>query len=47
MDMEIQSNVHFSTSFANAFWDGVGMVYGDGDGIQLKLTTKGYDVIAH
>jgi MYXO-CTERM domain-containing protein len=46
-DMEIQSNVHFSTSFANAFWDGVGMVYGDGDTIQLKLTTKGYDVIAH
>ena len=46
-DMEIQSNVHFSTSFANAFWDGIGMVYGDGDTIQLKLTTKGYDVIAH
>jgi MYXO-CTERM domain-containing protein len=46
-DMEIQSNVHFSTTFANAFWDGVGMVYGDGDTIQLKLTTKGYDVIAH
>jgi bacillolysin len=47
MDMEIQSNVHFSTNFANAFWDGFGMVYGDGDTIQLKLTTKGYDVIAH
>ncbi|HMI83947.1 MAG TPA: M4 family metallopeptidase [Polyangiaceae bacterium] len=46
-DMEIQSNVHFATSFANAFWDGIGMVYGDGDTIQLKLTTKGYDVIAH
>jgi MYXO-CTERM domain-containing protein len=46
-DMEIQSNVHFSTSFANAFWDGIGMVYGDGDNLQLKLTTKGYDVIAH
>ena len=46
-DMEIQSNVHFSTNFANAFWDGIGMVYGDGDSIQLKLTTKGYDVIVH
>lgn len=46
-DMEIQSNVHFATNFANAFWDGIGMVYGDGDSIQLKLTTKGYDVIAH
>jgi bacillolysin len=46
-DMEIQSNVHFATNFANAFWDGIGMVYGDGDTIQLKLTTKGYDVIAH
>ena len=46
-DMEIQSNVHFAQNFANAFWDGTGMVYGDGDGIQLKLTTKGYDVIAH
>jgi bacillolysin len=46
-DMEIQSNVHFGQNFANAFWDGVGMVYGDGDTIQLKLTTKGYDVIVH
>jgi len=46
-DMEIQSNVHFATNFANAFWDGIGMVYGDGDTIQLKLTTKGYDVIVH
>ena len=45
--MAIQSNVHFSQNFANAFWDGTSMTYGDGDGIQLKLTTKGYDVIVH
>ena len=45
--LPINSNVHFSTSFGNAFWNGEGMFYGDGDGITLKLLTKGFDVIAH
>ncbi len=45
--LPINSNVHFSTSFGNAFWNGEGMFYGDGDNITLKLLTKGFDVIAH
>ncbi len=29
--MRLDSTVHYSTSFDNAFWDGQQMVYGDGD----------------
>jgi vibriolysin len=40
-------SVHYSTNYANAFWDGSEMVFGDGDGQELGDTTKGFDVIAH
>ena len=37
---QLNSTVHYSTNYVNAYWDGTQMVYGDGDGvnsIQLGL----------
>ena len=43
---KLVSYVHYDTSFVNAFWNGVSMTYGDGDGINyLPLTTV--DICAH
>ena len=39
--------VHYGTSYPNAFWDGRGMFFGDGDGQMLTQTTAGIDVIGH
>ncbi|MGZ4113221.1 MAG: M4 family metallopeptidase, partial [Tumebacillaceae bacterium] len=43
----IYSGVHYSTGYNNAFWDGSQMVYGDGDGVQFRSLSGGYDVDAH
>ena len=32
---KIVSRTHYSSNYANAFWDGTQMTYGDGDGSQL------------
>jgi Zn-dependent metalloprotease len=45
--MRLDSFVHFSDHFNNAFWDGGEMVYGDGDGVTFNSFTKALDVIAH
>jgi Zn-dependent metalloprotease len=39
--------VHYGQSYPNAFWDGRGMFFGDGDGQMLTQTTAGIDVIGH
>lgn len=40
------SFVHFGEGFANAFWDGSCMTYGDGDGMEFGPLTS-IDVVAH
>lgn len=46
--MPILGLVHYSTNYANAFWDGQGhMFFGDGDGQLFVRLTKSLDVIGH
>lgn len=42
----INSYIHYSTNYVNAFWDGVRMTYGDGDGVSFDPLTS-TDVCAH
>jgi vibriolysin len=44
---KLPSRVHYSTNYANAFWDGTQMNYGDGDGKQLYEMSGSLDVVAH
>ena len=43
----LNSTVHYSRSYNNAFWDGSKMVYGDGDGQTFTYLSGGLDVVAH
>jgi Zn-dependent metalloprotease len=45
--MDLDMNVHFSTMYDNAFWNGSVMVFGDGDGKMFAHFSKGLDVIGH
>ncbi len=45
--MRLDSSVHYSTRYDNAFWNGMQMVYGDGDGTLFERFTKCLDVIGH
>lgn len=45
--MELVASVHYGRQFDNAFWDGVQMVYGDGDGVVVAGYTSSLDVAAH
>lgn len=45
--MQLDSSVHYSKKYDNAFWDGNQMVYGDGDGVIFNRFTKAVDVIGH
>ncbi|WP_207906840.1 M4 family metallopeptidase [Luteibacter rhizovicinus] len=47
LGMTLQSSVHFGVKYANAFWNGTQMVYGDGDGNIFLDFTKSNDVICH
>ena len=40
-------NVHFGQGYMNAFWDGIQMTYGDGDGTVFTSFTRDPDVIGH
>jgi Zn-dependent metalloprotease/PKD repeat protein len=40
------SYVNYSTNYANAFWDGLRMTYGEGDGVRYYALTS-IDIIAH
>ena len=45
--LRLDSSVHYSTQYDNAFWNGMQMVYGDGDGTLFQRFTKCLDVIGH
>ncbi len=45
--MRLDSSVHYSRDYDNAFWNGAQMVYGDGDGVIFVRFTKCLDVIGH
>ncbi|HSP06767.1 MAG TPA: M4 family metallopeptidase [Acidobacteriota bacterium] len=45
--MRLDSTVHYRRNFSNAMWNGVQMVYGDGDGDIFQRFTKSLDVIGH
>jgi bacillolysin len=42
----LTSSVHYSRNYVNAYWDGIQMVYGDGDGSQSAPLTV-LDVVGH
>jgi Zn-dependent metalloprotease len=43
----LDSTVHYSQQYDNAFWDGRQMIYGDGDGEIFNRFTLDLDVIGH
>jgi Zn-dependent metalloprotease len=45
--LRLDSSVHYSTQYDNAFWDGQQMIYGDGDGQLFNRFTISLDVIGH
>ena len=45
--MTIASSVHYGNKYNNAFWNGMRMAYGDGDGDIFIDFTLGNDVIGH
>jgi len=45
--MTMNSYVHYSKNYNNAFWNGSSMTYGDGDGVLMVALSGGLDVIAH
>ena len=46
--MPLLGLVHYSTNYANAFWDGQGhMFFGDGDGNLFNRMTASLDVVGH
>ena len=45
--MRLDSTVHYSKGYDNAFWNGEQMVYGDGDGQLFNRFTIAIDVIGH
>ena len=45
--LRLDSTVHYSVKYDNAFWNGNQMVYGDGDGEIFQRFTKSVDVIGH
>ncbi|WP_416666371.1 M4 family metallopeptidase [Egbenema bharatensis] len=45
--LRIDSTVHFDVRYDNAFWDGVQLVYGDGDERLFNRFTIALDVIGH
>ncbi|MGL5865606.1 MAG: protealysin inhibitor emfourin [Dermatophilaceae bacterium] len=45
--LPLLATVHYGHNYANAFWDGTQMVFGDGDGEIFLPFTRSLDVIAH
>ena len=45
--MALNSSIHYSVKYNNAFWNGSQMTYGDGDGNIFVDFTKSNDVIGH
>lgn len=45
--LNLIANVNFGVNYNNAFWDGVRMVFGNGDGVVFKDLSHGVDVPGH
>jgi Zn-dependent metalloprotease len=45
--LRLDSTVHYQRKFDNAFWNGMQMVYGDGDGVLFGRFTVSVDIIGH
>ncbi|QIN77187.1 peptidase M4 family protein [Rubrobacter marinus] len=45
--LPLNGHVHFGVDYANAFWDGERMVFGDGDGELFNRFTISLDVMGH
>ena len=45
--MPLEATVHYGQDYANAFWDGRRLVFGDGDGVYFNSFTASVDVIGH
>eukprot|EP00727_Mastigamoeba_balamuthi_P010389 m51a1_g5973 putative peptidase m4 (597) ;mRNA; r:233904-236329 len=45
--MKLLGTVHYGTRFQNCFWNGLQLVFGDGDGSIFKSLTSCVDVVAH
>jgi Zn-dependent metalloprotease len=45
--MTLMSSIHYGAGYNNAFWNGMQMTYGDGDGSIFIDFSKGNDVIGH
>lgn len=45
--MRLDSSVHYYHSYDNAFWNGMQMVYGDGDGAIFERFTACLDIVGH
>lgn len=45
--MPLMATVHFGRDYANAFWNGQQMVFGDGDSTLFNRFTSSLDVIGH
>jgi Zn-dependent metalloprotease len=43
----LHAYVHYGVQYGNAFWDGAGMLFGDGDSTIIARTTQAVDVIGH
>jgi Zn-dependent metalloprotease len=47
MGMTLLSSIHYGVKYNNAFWNGMQMTYGDGDGAIFMDFSRGNDVIGH
>lgn len=45
--LPLVATVHYDRNYDNAFWDGVQMVFGDGDGIYFDSFTSSIDIMGH
>ena len=45
--LDLVLNVHYSSGYNNAFWDGDEMTFGDGDGVIFIGFARSLDVVAH
>ena len=45
--LRLDATVHYRRAFNNAFWNGLQMVFGDGDGLIFGRFTRSLDVIGH
>lgn len=44
---QLRSTVHYGNAYNNAGWNGVGMLYGDGDGVTFRPLSGDPDVVGH